>query len=437
MTNAVEGLAPGGADRLALARARRPGDDVFSWGSALKPLAGLKVLELARILAGPWAGQTLADLGAEVIKVERPGAGDDTRGWGPPFVTGENGERLDAAYFHACNRGKRSLAVDFERPEGREIIQRLAARADVLIENFKTGGLAKYGLDYASLKPLNPRLVYCSITGFGHDGPYAARAGYDFIVQGMGGVMDLTGEPDGEPQKIGVAFADIFTGVYAVAAIEAALIRRSITGLGGEIDMALLDTQVSVLANQALNFLVSGQSPRRLGNAHPNIVPYQVFEAADGPLIVAAGNDRQTRDVCRILGLEALEADPGYATNAERVRNRAPFVAALAAAAKAKPRAALLEALEAAGVPAGPINSVGQVFADPQVKARGMRLDLPATGARGGTVPSVRSPLVIDRDPAAAATAAPRLGEHTDAVLGELGLSAGEIAGLRAAGAVG
>ncbi len=403
----------------------------------MKPLAGLKVLELARILAGPWAGQTLADLGAEVIKVERPGSGDDTRGWGPPFVEGENGERLDAAYFHSCNRGKRSLAVDFEQPEGREIVRRLATRADVLIENFKTGGLAKYGLDYASLKPLNPRLVYCSITGFGHDGPYAARAGYDFIVQGMGGVMDLTGEPDGEPQKIGVAFADIFTGVYAVAAIEAALIRRSITGLGGEIDMALLDTQVSVLANQALNFLVSGQSPRRLGNAHPNIVPYQVFEAADGPLIVAAGNDRQTRDVCRILGLEALAADPAYATNADRVRNRKPFVTALAAAARSMPRAALLEALEKAGVPAGPINSVGQVFADPQVKARGLRLDLPATGARGGAAPSVRSPLVIDGQPAAADAAAPRLGEHTDAILSDLGLSAREIADLRGGGAVG
>ena len=405
--------------------------------TAAKPLDGLKVLELARILAGPWAGQTLADLGAEVIKVERPGAGDDTRAWGPPFVEGENGERLDAAYFHACNRGKRSLAIDFERPEGREIVRRLAAEADVVIENFKTGGLAKFGLDYASLKTVNPRLVYCSITGFGHDGPYAARAGYDFIVQGMGGVMELTGEPDGEPQKIGVAFADIFTGVYAVVAIQAALIRRSITGLGGEVDMALLDAQVGVLANQALNFLVSGRSPRRLGNAHPNIVPYQVFEAADGPLVVAAGNDRQTRDFCRILGLEALAADPAYATNADRVRNRETFVASLAAAVKTMSRDALLAALEAAGVPAGPINTVAQVFSDPQVVARAMRLDLPATGARGGSAPSVRSPIMIDGEPSAARTAAPRLGEHTDNVLGELGLSADEIAALRTAGAIG
>jgi crotonobetainyl-CoA:carnitine CoA-transferase CaiB-like acyl-CoA transferase len=403
----------------------------------VKPLAGLKVLELARILAGPWAGQTLADLGADVIKVERPGSGDDTRSWGPPFLESEDGERLDAAYFHACNRGKRSLAADFEHPEGREIVRRLAAQTDVVIENFKTGGLAKYGLDYPSLKAINPRLVYCSITGFGHDGPYAARAGYDFIVQGMGGVMDLTGEPEGEPQKIGVAFADIFTGVYAVVAIQSALIRRAITGLGGEIDMALLDTQVSVLANQALNFLVAGKSPRRLGNAHPNIVPYQVFEAADGPLIVAAGNDRQSRDFCRSVGLEALGADPAYATNADRVKNRESFVAALSAAVRGMSREILLAKLEKAGVPAGPINTVGQVFADPQVQARAMRLDLPALGTRGGSAPSVRSPLVIDGHAAAAETAAPRLGEHTDAILAELNLSVSEIAGLRALGAIG
>ena len=316
-------------------------------------------------------------------------------------------------------------------------MRRLALQSDVLIENFKTGGLAKYGLDYASLKGANPRLVYCSITGFGHNGPYAARAGYDFIIQGMGGVMDLTGEPDGEPQKIGVAFADIFTGVYAVVAIQAALARRAITGLGGEIDMALLDTQVGVLANQALNFLVSDQSPRRLGNAHPNIVPYQVFEAADGPLIVAAGNDRQSRDFCRVLGLEALAADPRYATNADRVRHRASFVARLAEATRTFARDDLLAALERFGVPAGPINTLEQVFADPQVAARGMRLDLPATGARGGSAPSVRSPLTIDGERAAAGTAAPRLGEHTDAILESLGVPQDEIAELRAKGAVG
>ena len=290
----------------------------------LKPLEGLKVVELARILAGPWAGQTLADLGADVVKIERPGAGAENPGWGPPVLEGENGEQLDSAYFHSCNRGKRSLAVDFEKAEGREIIRKLVAGADVLIENFKTGGLAKHGLDYASLKARqpNPKLVYCSITGFGHDGPYAARPGYDFIVQGMGGMMDLTGEPDGEPQKAGVAVADIFTGLYAVVAIQAALARRAITGLGGEIDMALLDAQVGVLAHMALNYFVSGRSPRRMGNAHPNLVPYQVFKAADGPLIIATGNTRQARDLCRILGLEELAADPRYANNEDRVRNR-------------------------------------------------------------------------------------------------------------------
>ena len=289
----------------------------------MKPLAGLKVVELARILAGPWAGQTLADLGADVVKVERPAGGDDTRGWGPPFLAGENGERGDAAYFHSCNRGKRSLAVDFEKPEGREIVRRLAAQADVLIENFKTGGLAKYGLDYASLSQINPRLIYCSITGFGHDGPYAHRAGYDFIIQGMGGVMDLTGEADRERQKPGVAFADLFTGLYSVIAIQAALRQREITGRGAEIDMALFDTQVAALANQGMNYLVSGQSPRRMGNAHPNLVPYQVFEAADGPLIVATGNDRQAKDFCRIVGRADLAENPAYASNADRIRLRA------------------------------------------------------------------------------------------------------------------
>ncbi len=405
--------------------------------ATLKPLAGLKVVELARILAGPWAGQTLADLGADVVKVERPGAGDDTRGWGPPFVEGEDGERLDAAYFHSCNRGKRSVAVDFERPAGREIVRKLAAGADVLIENFKTGGLAKYGLDYESLRQINPRLVYCSITGFGHDGPYAPRPGYDFIVQGMAGAMDLTGEADGEPQKPGYAAADIFTGLYAVIAIQAALRRRDITGRGGEIDMALFDSQIGVLANQAMNYLVSGRAPRRMGNAHPNLVPYQVFQASDGPLIVATGNDRQSRDFCRIVGRPDLETDPRYASNADRIRNRASFIGALAQGVAAMRRADLLAALEAANVPAGPIYTVAEAFADPQAVARGMRIDLPATGARGGTVPSVRSPMLLDGEAFAAPVAAPRLGEHTIEVLTGLGLGEAEIAALRGRGIVG
>jgi crotonobetainyl-CoA:carnitine CoA-transferase CaiB-like acyl-CoA transferase len=372
-----------------------------------------------------------------VIKVERPGAGDDTRGWGPPFLEGENGERLDSAYYYSCNRGKRSLAVDFERPEGREIIRKLAAGADVLIENFKTGGLAKHGLDYASLKAINPRLVYCSITGFGHDGPYAARPGYDFLIQGMGGMMDLTGEPDREPQKVGIAEADIFTGVYSVIAIQAALARRAITGQGAEIDMALLDTQVGILANQALNFFVSGRSPRRMGNAHPNLVPYQVFQAADGPLVIATGNTRQSRDLCRIVGLATLADDPRYADNDGRVRNRESFIGALSEAIARMPRARLLAELEAATVPAGPINTIAEAFADPQVVWRGMRVDLPATGVRGGSAPAVRAPIMLDGEAFSASDAAPRLGEHTDAVLAQLGFAANEIGKLRERGVVG
>jgi crotonobetainyl-CoA:carnitine CoA-transferase CaiB-like acyl-CoA transferase len=403
----------------------------------LKPLEGLKVLELARILAGPWAGQTLADLGADVVKVERPGAGDDTRGWGPPFIAGEQGERLDAAYFHSCNRGKRSIAVDFEKAEGQAIVRRLAARADVLIENFKTGGLKKYGLDYENLKAINPKLVYCSITGFGQTGPYAKRAGYDFMIQGMGGIMELTGDPEGEPQKTGVAFADIFSGLYAVIAIQSALARRAITGVGGQADMALMDTQVSVLANQALNFLVSGRSPRRLGNAHPNIVPYQVFRVADGHIIIAAGNDRQTRDLCSLLGLDGLADEPRFASNAERVANRTAFITMLEKACATFTAASLLAALEKAAVPAGPINSVAEVFADPQVVARALRIDLPTTGAVGGTVPSVRTPIVLDGIAMAAPTGAPRLGEHTHAILRECGVTDGEIEALRARGIIG
>jgi crotonobetainyl-CoA:carnitine CoA-transferase CaiB-like acyl-CoA transferase len=403
----------------------------------LKPLEGLKVLELARILAGPWAGQTLADLGAEVIKVERPGSGDDTRGWGPPFVAGADGARGDAAYYHSCNRGKRSIAVDFERPEGQNIVRALAARSDVLIENFKTGGLVKYRLDYASLKAINPRLVYCSITGFGQTGPYAKRAGYDFLIQGMGGIMDLTGDPNGEPQKPGIAYADIICGLYSVVAIEAALARRPATGEGAYIDMALMDAQVAVLANQALNYLVSGLSPRRLGNAHPNLVPYQVFKVADGHIIIATGNDRQTRDLCRVLGVEALADDPRFRSNADRIANRAVFIDLLEKRTQSFRSVELLAALEAAVVPAGPINSVAEVFADPQVQARAMRIELPSKTAAAGAVPNVRAPILLDGEMMTAGRAAPGLGEDSDGVLATLGLSEGEIAALRQLGVVG
>lgn len=364
-----------------------------------KPLAGLRVVELARILAGPWAGQLLADLGAEVVKVERPGVGDDTRHWGPPFTADGS-----AAYFHSCNRGKSSVAIDFETKEGQDRVRALVAKADVLIENFKVGGLARYGLDHASLRALNPGLVYCSITGFGQTGPYAPRAGYDFMIQGMGGIMDLTGDPDGEPQKIGVAFADIFTGVYASTAILAALRERDRSGTGCHIDMALLDTQVAVLANQAMNYLVSGEAPRRLGNAHPNIAPYQTFGVADGHVIVAVGNDGQFRKLCGILGLSPLADDPRFTANADRVRNRAALEAALGPAIGQRRRDELLGALALAGVPAGPINDVAQVFADPQVAARGMKLHLEG-------VPGIGSPIVIDGKRQVAGRASPRLGE--------------------------
>jgi crotonobetainyl-CoA:carnitine CoA-transferase CaiB-like acyl-CoA transferase len=403
----------------------------------VKPLEGLKVLELARILAGPWAGQTLADLGAEVIKVERPGAGDDTRGWGPPFVAAAGGARGDAAYYHSCNRGKHSIAVDFERPEGQRLVRELAARADVLIENFKTGGLAKYGLDYQSLKAINPRLVYCSITGFGQTGPYAKRAGYDFMIQGMGGIMDLTGDPEGEPQKPGIAYADIICGLYSVVAIQAALARRAETGVGAYIDMALMDAQVAVLANQALNFLVSGQSPRRLGNAHPNLVPYQVFKVADGHIIIATGNDRQTRDLCKVLGVEALAHDPRFRGNADRIAHRATFIGLLEERTQRFRAADLLAELEKAVVPAGPINSVAEVFADPQVQARGMRIDLPAEATAKGVVPNVRAPILLDGEAMTAGRAAPRLGEDSDSVLAALGLGESEIAALREKGIIG
>ncbi|MBB5754429.1 CaiB/BaiF CoA transferase family protein [Prosthecomicrobium pneumaticum] len=397
------------------------------------PLSGLRVVELARILAGPWAGQALADLGADVVKVESL-AGDDTRGWGPPFVERADGAQ-EAAYFHACNRGKRSIAVDFTKPEGQAVVRRLAAGADVVIENFKVGGLVKYGLDAAALRALNPRLVVCSITGFGQDGPYAARAGYDFMIQGLGGLMDLTGAPDGEPQKVGVAFADIFTGLYAVIAIQAALAARARTGEGAHLDMALFDSLVGVLANQALNYLASGVSPRRLGNAHPNIVPYQVFAVADGHVIVAVGNDGQFARFCRVIGVPDLAAEERFRTNPARVAHREALVPLLAARIAGFSRAALLAALEAEGVPAGPINTVADVFADPQLLHRGMRLSL--ADADGMAIPGVRTPILIDGAAAAAGRPSPRLGEHTDAVLAELGYDAAAVAGLRDAGAIG
>jgi crotonobetainyl-CoA:carnitine CoA-transferase CaiB-like acyl-CoA transferase len=385
----------------------------------MKPLEGLKVLELARILAGPWVGQLLADLGADVVKVERPGVGDDTRGWGPPFIEGAEGDDLSAAYFHSCNRGKRSIAVDFETPEGQDLVRRLASQADVVIENFKVGGLKKYGLDYDGLKQVNPRLVYCSITGFGQNGPYAARAGYDFMIQGLGGIMDLTGDPEGEPQKIGVAYVDIFTGVYSVVGILAALRRRDQTGEGAHLDMALLDVQTSVLANQAMNYLASGKSPRRMGNAHPNIVPYQVFPVADGHVIVAVGNDGQFARFVSVLGKPELAQDERFRTNAGRVGHRAALVPLLTELTLPFTREDLLSALEGQGVPAGPINTVADVFADPQVIARGMKIDLPSQAAKGGAIPSVRSPIVMDGQPMAAGRPSPRLGEHTDEVLSD------------------
>ncbi len=387
------------------------------------PHAGLRVLELARILAGPWAGQMFADMGADVIKVESP-TGDDTRKWGPPFVENDDGSAGDAAYFYSCNRGKRSVAVDFSQESGREILRRLAARSDVMIENFKTGGLKKYGLDYDSLKAINPRLIYCSITGFGQTGPYATRPGYDFIIQAMGGIMDLTGEPDGEPQKAGVAFADIFTGTYSVIAIQAALAVRENTGMGQYIDMSLLDTQAGVLANQAMNYLVSGTVPKRMGNGHLNLVPYQAFQVADGHLVIAVGNDRQFRKFCDMIGAPDLPDDPAYATNADRIRNRDALIALISEGVAGFTRADLQAKLDELGIPAGPINPVDDVFADPQIIHRGMQVDLPAPGLRGGTLPNVRSPLKFSESELSLKHAAPKLGEHTDEVLAELGLGA-------------
>ena len=372
----------------------------------MQPLAGVKVIELARVLAGPMAGQTLADLGAEVIKVESP-AGDDTRQWGPPFITHEGEE--NAAYFHCCNRGKKSVVIDFRTPMGQAQVRDLVAGADILIENFKVGGLAKYGLDYDSLSKLNPGLIYCSITGFGQDGPYAGRAGYDYIIQGMSGLMSVTGDPAGQPQKVGVAVTDIFTGIYACTGILAALHQRQTTGKGQHIDMALLDVATAVMTNQAMNYLATGDAPKRLGNAHPNIVPYQVFDCADGHIIVASGNDGQYRQFCTLLGVPALGTDPDYATNAMRLKNRNALEVLLTTETQKWAKADLLAACEAHGVPAGPINDMAETFADPQVQARGLRVDLDG-------VPGVRLPIRFSDAETTAKTPSPRLGRDQDAL---------------------
>lgn len=374
------------------------------------PLAGLKVIELARILAGPWIGQTLADLGADVIKVESP-EGDDTRKWGPPFI--DDGAEKSAAYFHACNRGKRSIAADFSKADDQQMVRQLIASADVVIENFKVGGLQKYGLDYHSLKDDNPGLIYCSVTGFGQNGPYAHRAGYDFMIQGMGGIMDLTGEPDGPPEKIGVAFADIFTGLYGVIAIQAALALRMRTGQGQFIDMALLDCMSAVLANQAMNYAASGVAPKRMGNAHPNIAPYQTFPVSDGHIIIACGNDGQFARLCGVLGLEGVAGKPEFATNSARVANRAALTEMMEAATRRFSRADLLAALERATVPAGPINSVADLFADPQFAFRAMKI-MP------DGVPGIRTPIMFSDADLNTARRSPRLNEHRDEILAEL-----------------
>ena len=372
--------------------------------SIAKPLAGIRVVELARVLAGPWCGQLLADLGAEVVKVERPGVGDDTRSWGPPFIMGEGGENLGAAYYHSTNRGKSGVAIDIATAEGQAEVRALIADADVVIENYKVGGLEKYSLHPATLIADFPRLIVCSITGFGQTGPYAHRAGYDFIIQAMGGAMSLTGEPDGAPQKAGIAYADIFTGMYSAVAILAALRRRDATGKGAHIDMSLLDCQVGVLANQAANYLASGVSPRRMGNGHANVVPYQAFATADGQLVIAVGNDGQFRKLCMILAEPSWADDARFVNNAARLANRSvliPLLAAKIAGWEAQP---LALALEAEGVPAGPINDIAGVFADPQVIARGMRFR-PA----GASVDGLASPIVIDGERMFAAGGAPPL----------------------------
>lgn len=385
----------------------------------MKPLAGIRVIETASILAGPWAGQLLADLGADVVKVEKPGSGDETRRWGPPFVEGADGGRLEAAYFHACNRGKRSVEIDIAGDPGRAAFLSLLQSADVLIENFRVGVLDRYGLGRDVLEKAHPRLVHCAITGFGQDGPCAGRPGFDVMIQGLSGLMDITGAADGPPQKVGVAFADVFTGLYSVVAIQAALAERERSGKGAYIDMALLDSLTGVLANQASNYFVTGTAPKRMGNAHPNLVPYQAFAVRDGHVIIAVGNDAQFALMCGALGLGAVADDPRFATNEARVAHRDALVGLIETAVGDRTRDDVIESLEAAGVPAGPINSIAGAFAHPQVVHRRMRIDTPDIHAAGGTVPGLRPPIRIDGAPVVSSRPAPRLGQHNDELLGD------------------
>lgn len=401
-------------------------------------LSHIRVLDLSRVLAGPWAGQILADLGADVIKVERPVCGDDTRSWGPPFLKDEAGQNTtEAAYYLSANRNKQSVTIDFTRPEGQQLVRELVAKSDIVIENFKVGGLAAYGLDYASLKAVNPKLIYCSITGFGQTGPYAKRAGYDFMIQGLGGLMSLTGRPDGDegagPVKVGVALTDILTGLYSTTAILAALAHRDQSGTGQHIDMALLDVQVACLANQAMNYLTTGVAPKRLGNAHPNIVPYQDFPTADGDFILTVGNDSQFRKFAEVAGQSQWATDPRFLTNKLRVANRGELIPLIRQATVFKTTAQWVDELEAAGVPCGPVNDLAQVFADPQVLARGLAIELPH--ALGGRVAQVASPIRLSETPVEYRRAPPLLGEHTSEVLQALlGMSEGEVVALKGAG---
>ncbi|WP_337194453.1 CaiB/BaiF CoA-transferase family protein [Pseudomonas syringae] len=401
-------------------------------------LSHIRVLDLSRVLAGPWAGQILADLGADVIKVERPGCGDDTRAWGPPFLQDAAGHNTsEAAYYLSANRNKQSVTIDFTRPEGQKLVKQLAAKSDIVIENFKVGGLAAYGLDYVSLKAINPRLIYCSITGFGQSGPYATRPGYDFMIQALGGLMSLTGLPEGEegagPVKVGVALTDILTGLYSTTAILAALAHRDQSDVGQYIDMALLDVQVACLANQAMNYLTTGVAPERLGNAHPNIVPYQSFPTADGDLILTVGNDSQFRKFAEVAGQQQWADDPRFLTNTLRVAHRAELIPLIRQVTVFKATAQWVAALEAVGVPCAPVNDLAQVFADPHVVARGLAIELPH--ALGGKVPQVASPIRLSETPVEYRRAPPMLGEHTAQVLEELlGLGSDEVASLRAAG---